>query len=294
MGPWINYHHLYYFKVIAEEDSVSKAAQRLRLGQPTLSAQLKQFEEALGVALFERHHKKLVLTEQGKIALGYARSIFTMGAEMYEVLHDRFVPQKISIHIGALDSIAKQVILQMVETAFKVAPCQVSLSEGRADELIRELTAHRIDLLISNFLPTATNAKGLSHRVVSKKVVSVYAAPTFKKLKNSFPRGLVGQPFILPTYDSRLRYDIDHWFKLNEVAPNIVAESQDIAMNKLMAISGLGLIPAAPHAVSRQLQSGELIEVGQLKGIHEELFLISAHRKIENPIAAKLMSQFTV
>jgi LysR family transcriptional activator of nhaA len=52
---WINYHHLFYFKTIAEEGTVSKAAEKLRLGQPTLSAQLKQFEENLGVQLFERN-----------------------------------------------------------------------------------------------------------------------------------------------------------------------------------------------------------------------------------------------
>ena len=62
MSAWINYHHLYYFKAIAEKGSVSKAASKLRLGQPTLSAQLRQFEEALGVQLFERQHKKLILT----------------------------------------------------------------------------------------------------------------------------------------------------------------------------------------------------------------------------------------
>lgn len=69
MFPWMNYHHLYYFKVIAEEGSVSKAAQKLHIGQPTLSAQLKQFEESLQITLFERQHKKLILTEQGKVAL---------------------------------------------------------------------------------------------------------------------------------------------------------------------------------------------------------------------------------
>ena len=68
MRPWINYHHLLYFKVIAEEGSISRAAQVLRLGQPTLSAQLKQLEEALGVTLFERSHRRLSLSEHGKVA----------------------------------------------------------------------------------------------------------------------------------------------------------------------------------------------------------------------------------
>ena len=92
MNQWINYHHLFYFKTIAEEGSVSKAAEKLRVGQPTLSAQLKQFEEVLGILLFERQHKKLILTEQGKVALDYAKNIFKMGSEMYEVLHDRVKP----------------------------------------------------------------------------------------------------------------------------------------------------------------------------------------------------------
>ena len=82
MNHWINYHHLNYFRVIASEGSISKAAEKLRLGQPTLSAQLKQFEEQLGVRLFDRQHKKLILTEQGKIALNYAQTIFKLGFEM--------------------------------------------------------------------------------------------------------------------------------------------------------------------------------------------------------------------
>ncbi len=294
MNPWINYHHLYYFKVIAEEDSVSKAAKKLRLGQPTLSAQLKQFEEALGVTLFERKHKRLVLTEQGKIALDYARSIFKMGSEMYEVLHDRFLPQKISLHIGAIDSVAKQVILQMVQMALKLRHCQVTLSEGKSDELLRELHSHKIDLLITNFLPAAGDAKGLSHRVITKNSVSVYAAPKFKSLRYKFPQSTSGQPFIFPTFDSRLRYDLDHWCRLNRISFDVVAESQDIAVKKLMAINGLGLIPVASHTVKRQVLSGELIEIGPIKGVYEELFLVSAQRRIENPIAAKLMSSFNI
>lgn len=76
-NQWINHYHLFYFKTIAEQGTVLGAAQKLHLGQPTLSAQLKQFEDTIGVQLFERKHKKLVLTEQGKVALDYAKNIFS-------------------------------------------------------------------------------------------------------------------------------------------------------------------------------------------------------------------------
>jgi len=293
-NPWINYHHLYYFKTIAEEGSVSKAAIKLRLGQPTLSVQLKQFEDNLGIPLFDRQHKKLLLTEQGQIALDYARNIFRLGSEMFEVLHDRIKPQRPSVHIGAIDSISKQIVLQLVKAALKVGPCQISLSEGKSDELLRELIGHRIDLLVTNFVPVGTEARKLFHKVIAKRTVGIYAAPKFKGLRKDFPHSLRGQPMILPTYDSKLRYDLDHWCDVHQINFEMLIESQDIAIKKLMAVNGLGLIPAAAHTVTRQVLNGELIEIGKLQSISEELILVSANRKIENAIAAELMRKFQV
>lgn len=294
MNQWINYHHLFYFKTIAEEGTVSKAAEKLRLGQPTLSAQLKQFEDTLGVQLFERHHKKLVLTEQGKVALDYSKNIFRMGSEMYEVLHDRLEPLKPSLHLGALDSVPKQIVLQLVKHAFRISPCQITLSEGKSDELLRELVSHHMDLMVTNFLPSGSDSKGLYPKSIAKKNVGFYGAPKFKALRKGFPKSISGEPMILPTYDSRLRQDLDHWAKLNKVELNIIVESQDISIKKLMATNEMGLIPTATHTVTGQVLRGELIEIGQLQGVHEELFLVTAQRKIENQIASKLMNSFVV
>lgn len=294
MSPWINYHHLFYFKTIAEEGTVSKAAEKLRVGQPTLSAQLKQFEDSLGVQLFERSHKKLTLTEQGKVALDYSKNIFRMGSEMYEVLHDRLKPLKPSLHLGALDSVPKQVILQLVKQAFKISPCQITLSEGKPDELLRELSSHRMDLMVTNFLPTGADGKGLYPKSITKKNVAFYGAPKFKSLRKGFPKSISGEAVILPTYDSKLRQDLDHWAKSHKIELNIVIESQDIAVKKLMAISEMGLVATATHTVTGQILRGELVEIGHLQGVHEELFLVTAQRKIENIIASKLRDTFTI
>lgn len=293
-SPWINYHHLYYFKTIAEEGSVSKAAEKLRLGQPTLSAQLKQFEDALGVKLFDREHKKLILTEQGKVALDYSKNIFKMGSEMYEAIHDRLKPNKTSLCIGALDSVPKQIILQLVKQATKFADCHISLSEGKSEELIREVSAHRLDLIVTNFLPVEVNARGLFHRTVTQNPVAIFASSTYKNIRKNFPASISQQPLILPTYDSKLRYDIDHWARSNDIELNIAVESQDIAVKKLLAVEGTGLMITSTHSVQRQILSGELIEIGKLEGVKEELFLMTADRKIKNSIAAHLMKAFKI
>ena len=99
---------------------------------------------------------------------------------------------------------------------------------------------------------------------------------------------------ILPSYDSKLRQDLDHWAKLHKIEFNIIVESQDIAVKKLMATSELGLIAAATHSVTGQILRGELLEIGKLQGVHEELFLVTAQRRMENPIAAKLRETFIV
>lgn len=292
MNHWINYHHLFYFKTIAEEGSVSKAAEKLRLGQPTLSAQLKQFEDMLEIKLFERKHKKLILTEHGRVALDYSKNIFRMGSEMYEVLHDRIKPLKPTLHVGALDSIPKQIILKLAKQALKISPCQITLSEGKSDELLRDLIAHKIDLIVTNYLPNGVDAKGISPKLITNNNVSIYGASKYKSLKKGFPKSISGIPIVVPTYDSKLRQDLEHWFKINDLELNIIVESQDISVKKLMAIDGLGLIPTASHTVTRQIENNELNEIGKLQGVHEEIFLLSANRKIENQIAVKLKDLF--
>ena len=82
---WLNYHHLYYFWTIAREGTIARAAKKLGLGQPTLSAQLKTLEDSLGRTLFDRTKGRLALSDSGRIALEYADEIFRLGEEMMEV-----------------------------------------------------------------------------------------------------------------------------------------------------------------------------------------------------------------
>lgn len=294
MNPWLNYHHLLYFQTIAEEGTVSKAAEKLRLGQSTLSAQLKQFEESLGLTLFERQHKKLVITEQGKMVLDYARQIFKLGNEMIEVLNDRHIPLRTHLQVGAIDSIPKKIILELTKEALKTQPCQVSLVEGKPDELLRELSAHKIDIFLTNFLPKTYDLKGLNYRLLVKTPIKIYASSKYKHLKKNFPVSLNNQHFILPTYDSKLRADLEHWFRIKDIQMDIIAETQDITLKKMMCTEGLGLIPAASHSVTKNLLTGELIEIGSLDNVYEELYILTAARKITNPLAAELMKKFKI
>lgn len=288
---WLNYHHLFYFRTIATEGGIAKAAEKLRIGQPTLSTQLKQLEETVGKRLFERRNRKLVLTEAGKAALDYSNEIFRLGDEMVEVLKDRNPQNQVHLQIGALDSVPKDVLLAIVTAAYKISPCTVSILEGKGDELLRELRAHRIDLIVSNFSFQAAEEARIFSRSAGKLPVYVYGSGKFKNLRRSFPGSLQGQPFVLPTAHSKLRQDIDHFFKLNDIYIVPVAETQDTSLQKLLAAHGIGL---APFSEAGRAKEENLIRLGRLEAVHEEVWLISAQRKLENPVAAKLMDTFSL
>ncbi len=292
MLNWINYHHLNYFRVIALEGSISKAAVKLKIGQPTLSAQLKQFEETIGIQLFERKHKKLILTESGMLALEYANEIFKMGGELLEVLHDRFVPTRPHVQFGALDSVPKHVVLAVAKAALKAGRCTVSLLEGDGEELIREMQLHKIDLVIANYIPNIKDDLKIYSRSISKFPINIYGSKKYIPLKKKFPNSLQDAPFILPTSHSKLRRDIENFFQTNRISFDIVAETQDTALQKLMGIDGLGLIPLTQSAAQPHIDENKLFEIGKIPGVYEEVFLLSSGRKIENPISSLIMKHF--
>lgn len=292
---WLNYHHLYYFRMIATEGGIAKAAKRLRLGQPTLSTQLRQLEDALGKPLFERRNRKMVLTEAGKSALDYANEIFRLGDEMQEVLKDKTLDDKTHIQIGALDSVPKRVVLKLVEEAFRIAPAStVSILEGKGDELFRELFTHKIDLILSNYPPPALEERQVFSKSVAKLPVAIFGAKSFRALKRAFPRSLNGQPFVLPTAHSKLRHDLNHYFKLQDIQIAPAAETQDTSLQVLFAQQGFGLAPLSEVPGDTKNRPGMLERIGSLDGVHEEVWLISAQRKLENPLAAKLVKAFTL
>ena len=85
----LNYNHLRYFRAIAHAGSLTRAAAELNLSQSALSVQLQKLEAQLGHPLFERSHKRLQLTEAGRIALDHADTMFAAGDELVATLRGR-------------------------------------------------------------------------------------------------------------------------------------------------------------------------------------------------------------
>lgn len=289
---WLNYHHLKYFKTIATEGSISKASEVLSVGQPALSAQLKQLEISINHQLFERRNRKLFLTDAGKVTLKYANEIFGLGSELQEVLKQKSFTTRPHIKIGAINSAPKHLVTELIKETLRTKDCHFTIIEGAGDELYRELTAHTIDLILSDVPLMLSSEKTIYSHSIGKRPVNIYGSEKFKHLKKNFPKSLEEQPIVLPTVHSRLRHDLEHFFDRNNINYNLIAETQDTSIQKILAEDSKGVIAEPEFAVKEMLKDKKLIKIGNLKGVHQEFFLISTQKFIKNNLVLQVKKSF--
>src|SRR5215472_6511405 len=118
---WLNYHHLLYFWAVAREGGVARACRKLHLAQPTISGQVRQLERDLGVKLFERAGRHLVLTEAGQDVYRLADEIFALGREVREVAGGRSAGRPARLLVGIAEDVPELIACRILEPALRLA-----------------------------------------------------------------------------------------------------------------------------------------------------------------------------
>lgn len=290
-----NYHHLYYFYVIAKAGSISKACDTLFLAQSTLSAQIKLFEKSLGKNLFERHKQRLILTEEGRIVLDYAESIFEMGEEMRDTLNDKPKKNEISIQIGILNGTPRSFGQALLEHIFSSKKnVLAAVKEGNLDDLLTDLHQHKLDVILTDVSIHNQDQKEFMNHLVGKIPVIFAAAPQVARKIKNIPNDLEGAPLILPSLPSQIYRQVLDLFAEWKVNPKIIAEIQDVELARRMALAGHGIVALNAYTVSVSLPKNSLIPIKSPKPIeiYESVFLVTRKRKFTNPVAENLLQTF--
>ena len=115
---WLNYHHLLYFWTVAKEGSITAAAEKLYVSQPTVSGQLRELERAVGARLYVKSGKELKLTDTGRMVFEYAEEIFTVGQELMNRLQGRAGERVSTFRIGIPDVMPKLIASRLIEPLF--------------------------------------------------------------------------------------------------------------------------------------------------------------------------------
>ncbi len=291
----LNYNQLYYFYKIAEAGSMSQASQNILVSSPALSMQLKELEESLGTALFLRVGKKLVLTEAGLIVQEYAKDIFKLGFELRDTLSDRNPGTgRAKIEIGCQDAIPKKIADELIEFLIDKKRCKVTMREGNREHLMSMQNAFKLDLILTNSPSPANSSSIIESKLLCRERLIVVGHPKFRPLKKKWPQSLKNAPFVLPTYDSTNRQKLESYFKESGLTVDVVAEVEDSATELDLALKGHALVAVMKICVTDLLKTKELIEIGTLGDLDEEVWMHIGKRKILNPGALFAMKNFTL
>ncbi|MBX7192308.1 MAG: transcriptional activator NhaR [Sandaracinaceae bacterium] len=282
---WLNYHHLLYFYVVAREGSIAKACEVLRLTQPTISAQLKALEDALGEKLFERAGRGLALTETGHVVFAYAEEIFGLGKELQELLKGRPTGKALKLRVGVSDVVPKLIAYRLIEPALRVSGhVQLVCTEAHTERLVEQLSSHALDLVVTDS-PVVHGARSkVFNHLLGECSVSFFARSSLaSRMRGEFPGCLDGQPLLVPTENAVLRRQIDRWLDAEGVEPRIVGEFADSALMKVFGERGEGIFPG-PSVIEKEIRDHYgVVVLGRASGLRERYYAVSAERRIKHP-----------
>ncbi|MBP6337749.1 MAG: transcriptional activator NhaR [Vitreoscilla sp.] len=287
----MNYKHLHYFWAVAKAGGIVRAAKQLHISPQTLSGQIKLLEGRLGCALLRKQGRGVELTDEGRVALGYADQIFALGAELSAQLgHTREAGQALDFRVGLADSVHKAIAYRLLEPALAVGP-QVRLicHEGKFQDLLGQLAVQRLDLVLADEpMGRQVSVKAFNHPL-GATAMSFFAAPALRRsLAKRFPQCLNGAPMLLQGRASALRQRVDAWLAAQQLLPQVVGEFDDAALMKAFGGEGRGVFMAPTVLEAETSAQYGVVVVGRSSELVEEFYAVSVERRITHPCVAAI------
>ena len=183
----LNFHHLYYFWVVAKEGHLTRSAQQLHVSQSALSSQIRQLEEQLGYELFNRHGRTLRLTDVGHLVLQYAESIFNLGSELMAVVESGELQQLQRLRIGAVATLSRNFQENFLRPVIDAAEVKLVVQSGSLEELLEKMRVHKLDIILSNLAAAVDAMTPWRCRLISQQRVSLVGAPGHPAKTFRFP-----------------------------------------------------------------------------------------------------------
>jgi len=289
---WLNYHHLRHFWMIARYSSMTRAAKKLTISQSTLSEQLTELENWLGQKLFERRGRELQLTEAGTVALEYADTIFTTGHELISRFRQSEQNRQKILRLGAVGPLSKNLQFDFIQPILADTKTKVVVIAGTLEDLTKKLINHEIDLVLSNIPLRADLDNNIFNHLLGEVPVYLVTSKNLKISQNKFPNLLKDVPLFLPSLESDVRSDFDLMLSNAGITPFVVAEVDDMALLRLLALSGKGLALVSKIVVEHELQNNKIKFMLRVPNLNERYYAITTRKRFQNKWLEQIVEAF--
>jgi LysR family transcriptional regulator, transcriptional activator of nhaA len=281
----VNFNHLHYFYLVVREGSVSAASRSLKLSQPSLSAQIKTFEQSLGEKLFERKGNRLELTALGREVYSSAAQMFEIASAIPKLLRKGLSP-RIMIKLGIADEIERPFAVSLVRNLFQQwtqeLPPTISFTAGQNEDLIAKLRSWNVDAVITN-RPSSFEDLEIAGTMVMPVFFAAGSSKRVRKNINLCPAREIpriiqslGKELSVPTTRLKLREEIDSFLSKTRESYSVIFESDTIAaiVRSVIDNVGVGFVPL-PY-ISREVAKKDISIYGPKEGLWKHtLFLMT-------------------
>ncbi len=271
------------FRAVVEERGFTRASEKLHVSQSAISRQLKLLEEELGVLLLHRTRRGVVLTPEGEVLLSTANRINRDLLEVVAQISETHKLQRGTISLGGGMTVCLYIFPKLLKK-FRALYRNIDLhvTAGVADDLLRMLRAHEIDVLLLTLPQVAPDLEVLP--VLHEEMVVVTArGHALSRERTTDPKNLARYPLILFERDSNTRKVIDEFFHVRQIPTSVLMETENVEIIKAMVANGLGVTILPYAAIAADARSGRFGWT-RMRGdrIYREtgwVWLRSAHRR---------------
>lgn len=244
--------HFEYLVAVAEEQSFTRAAARVHVAQPGVSAQIRQLEAELGQALFDRSGRHITLTDAGAAVLPFARAALGAAAGAKDVVDQLTGLVRGHVTIGTVTSIAAEgfdFAGLLAEFHRDHPDVEITLAAANSDELIAGLRAGVLDLALIGLGYEVPDGLAL-HVIAEERLVAAVAHDHPLANKSTVAlRALARQRLISLPRGTGLRSCLDDAFAAAGLAPRISLEAGDPRLLAELAAKGLG-VAVVPRSIT--------------------------------------------
>lgn len=286
----LNYHHLYYFWHVARTGNLTRSAHELHTSQSSLSSQIKSLEHNVGVTLFERQGRRLILTQAGQQALTLANDIFTRGEELKALLKGDLASTIQPLRIGAMSTMSRNFIEGFISPLLKRQDVQFTLTSKGISNLLTDLSNHQLDVVLSNVNVAVDSGNLWQVQLLAQQALCIVGPPDLHP-HSPFPRGYEQFRWVVPGKQSEIRASFDAFCSYHQFEPDIQFQVEDMAMLRLLARDSGALAVLPKVVVKDEITAGTLIEYLTLPKAFEYFYAITVKRSVRPPILGELLEK---
>jgi DNA-binding transcriptional LysR family regulator len=249
------------FKAVADLSSFSLAAQQLRLSQPSVSYQVKELEETLGLPLLDRLGKRVQLTEAGKVLYGYARRTLDVLDEAALELEEMRGIKRGNLRVGASTTVGIYILPAALGAFKKLHPgLVISLEIGTRAGVQEQVLRNELDLAV---VGPALKDPDLAITPFLADELVVVAPSNFRLPRKGATtlKDLSDQPFVMRESSSGSRSALEKAARKAGAKLHVAMELGSNGAIKHAVESGLGLAVLSRYACVLELASGRLVEL---------------------------------